>query len=76
MRRIGSCLAAASLILLLAPPAFHRVQFRNRDKEMMMRAANVEVMVALVLVSLSLAGTLLLITDMMFPVELAVVAAN
>jgi hypothetical protein len=68
-------LAAASLILLLAPPAFHRVQFRNRDKEMMMRAANVEVMVALVLVSLSLAGTLLLITDMMFPVELAVVAA-
>lgn len=68
-------LAAASLVLLLAPPAFHRVQFRRHDKEMMIRAANVEVMAALVLVSLSLAGTLLLITDLIFPVGIAIAAA-
>ena len=68
-------LAAASLVLLLAPPAFHRVQFRRHDKEMMLRAANVEVMAALVLVSLSLAGTLLLITDLIFPVGIAIAAA-
>ena len=42
---------------------------------MMIRAANVEVIAALVLVSLSLAGTLLLITDLMFPVGVAIVAA-
>ena len=68
-------LAAGSLVLLLAPPAFHRVQFRRHDKEMMIRAANVEVMAALVLVSLSLAGTLLLITDLIFPVGVAIAVA-
>ena len=68
-------LAAGSLVLLLAPPAFHRVQFRQHDKEMMIRAANLEVIAALVLVSLSLAGTLLLITDLIFPVGIAIAAA-
>jgi Family of unknown function (DUF6328) len=68
-------LAAGSLVLLLAPPAFHRVQFRRHDKEMMIRAANVEVIAALVLVSLSLAGTLLLITDLIFPIGIAIAAA-
>jgi hypothetical protein len=68
-------LAAASLVLLLAPPAFHRVQFRNHDKEMLIRSATVEVIAALFLISLSLAGTLLLITDLLFPVGVAVVAA-
>lgn len=65
-------LAAASLVLLFAPAAFHRVQFRQRDKEVMLRAANVEVIGGLVLISLSLAGTVLLITDLMFPTELAI----
>ena len=68
-------LAAASLVLLLAPSAFHRVQFRNHDKEMLIRAATVEVIAALFLISLSLAGTLLLITDLLFPVGVAVAAA-
>jgi len=68
-------LAAASLVLLLAPPAFHRVQFRRHDKDMLIRAANVEVIAALFLISLSLAGTLLLITDLLFPVGIAVAAA-
>jgi hypothetical protein len=68
-------LAAASLVLLLAPPAFHRIQFRRHDKEMLIRAANIEVIAALFLISLSLAGTLLLITDLLFPVGIAVAAA-
>jgi hypothetical protein len=68
-------LAIGSLVLLLAPPAFHRVQFRHYDKEMLIRAANVELMAALVLVSLSLSGILLLITDLMFPVGIAVASA-
>jgi hypothetical protein len=68
-------LAAASLVLLLAPPAFHRVQFRRHDKEVLIRAANIEMIAALVLISLSLAGTLLLITDLMFPVGIAIAAA-
>jgi hypothetical protein len=68
-------LAAASLVLLFAPAAFHRVQFRQRDKEMLLRAANVEMIMALVLVSLSLAGTVLLISDLIVPTSVAVAAA-
>jgi hypothetical protein len=68
--------AAASLILLLAPSSFHRVRFRQRDKEAMMRSANVEVLVALVLISFSIAGTVLLISDLMFGLGVAVVVSG
>lgn len=62
-----------SLILLLAPSAFHRVRFRQRDKEAMIKAANVEVIAALVLISLSIAGVVFLISDLMFSTPIAVV---
>jgi hypothetical protein len=68
-------LAAASLVLLFAPAAFHRVQFRQHDKEMLIRAANVEMITALLLVSFSLAGTVLLISDLIVPTSVAVVVA-
>ena len=68
-------LAAASLVLLFAPAAFHRVQFRQFDKEMLLRAATVEMILALVLVSFSLAGTVLLISDLIVPTSVAIAAA-
>jgi hypothetical protein len=67
--------SAASLILLLAPSSFHRVRFRQRDKEAMMRSANVEVLVALVLISCSIAGTVFLISDLMFSTGVAIVVS-
>jgi hypothetical protein len=66
---------ALSLVLLLAPSSFHRVQFRQRDKEAMIRSANVEVMAALVLISFSVAGIVFLISDLMFNTEIAVVVS-
>jgi len=72
---VSFLLAVVSLVLLFAPAAFHRVQFRQHDKELLIRAANVEVIAALVLVSLSLAGTLFLISDLMVPTSVAVVVA-
>lgn len=59
--------AGVSIVLLLAPAAFHRVRFRQHDKEAMIRLANVEAIAALVLVSLSVAGTVLLISDLLLP---------
>jgi predicted membrane channel-forming protein YqfA (hemolysin III family) len=64
-------LAASALVLLLAPTAFHRVRFRQRDKEAMLRVANVEAIAAMVLMSLSIACVVLLITDLMFDTTLA-----
>jgi hypothetical protein len=55
--------AAGSLALLLAPAAFHRVRFRQRDKEAMMLLANREATAAMTLLGISLAGVAHLITS-------------
>lgn len=67
--------AGSALLLLLAPASFHRVRFRRHDKEALMRVANSEAIVALVLISLSVAGTVFLITDLLFTTVAAVVVA-
>lgn len=67
--------AGASLILLLAPSSFHRIRFRRRDKEVMIRSANVEVLAALFLISLTIAGVVFLISDVLYETEVAVVVA-
>jgi hypothetical protein len=67
--------AGVALVLLLGPSAFHRVQFRQRDKDAMMRTANVEAIIALALISLSIAGAVFLITDLLFATVLATVIA-
>ena len=64
-------LSAATLVLLLAPTAFHRVRFRQGDKEVMMRVANVEAIAALVLMSVSMACVVWLITDLLFDTTVA-----
>jgi hypothetical protein len=65
-------MAGLSLVLLLAPSSFHRVRFRQRDKEVMMRFANVEVITAMVMVSLSITGCVFLIADLLLPLAAAI----
>jgi predicted membrane channel-forming protein YqfA (hemolysin III family) len=59
-------LSGTALTLLLAPTAFHRVRFRRQDKEAMLKLANTEMIVAMVLMSLSISGVVFLITDLLF----------
>ena len=68
--------AAVALVLLVAPAAYHRVQFRQRDKDAMMRIANVEALAATVMMVFSTAGTVFLITDLLFSAGWASVAAG
>ena len=68
-------LSAMTLVLLLAPTAFHRVRFRRRDKEVMLRVANIEAIVAMGLMSLSMSSVVLLIADLMFETAIAWVLA-
>lgn len=68
--------AGAALLFLLAPASFHRLRFREDDKEAMMRSANVEVIIALVLISMAIAGTVFLITDLMFSSGVAVAVSS
>ena len=68
--------AGTGLVLLLAPASYHRVQFRRGDKDTLLRVANIEALAALVLISLAVAGTVFLITDLLFTTGAAFAVAT
>jgi hypothetical protein len=68
--------AGVALVLLLAPAVYHRVQFRRRDKEAMMKIATREALAATVAMVFSIAGTVFLISDLLFSGGWAAVAAG
>jgi cation transport ATPase len=68
--------AGLTLVLLLAPSSFHRIRFRQHDKDALLRSANIEALAALGLLAFSIAGAVFLITDVMFSTTAAVVAST
>jgi uncharacterized membrane protein len=68
-------LAGIALCLLLSPAAYHRIQFRRGDKDVMLRLANLEALVAMVLLSISLSGVVYLIGSVVYTTELAIASA-
>jgi hypothetical protein len=64
----------AAAILLIAPTAHHRILFRMGDKEHLVVVANRFMLAGLGCVALSLAGAVLLVTDVLFGGTTALVA--
>jgi len=63
----GSFLCAtASSVCLIAPSVMHRIQWRRRDKERLLRTANTLALVGATLLALSITGAVFLITDLLF----------
>ena len=60
-------LAAVSTALLLGPVAYHRLGFRQRQKERLVRAGNVMAICGLVAVGLSIGAAVLLVTGYVEP---------
>lgn len=60
-------LAAMSTALLLGPVAYHRLVFRQRQKESLVRAGNVMAICGLVAVALSISAAVLLVTGYVEP---------
>ena len=60
-------LAAVSTALLLGPVAYHRLVFRQRQKERLVRAGNVMAIGGLVAVGLSIGAAVLLVTGYVEP---------
>jgi hypothetical protein len=67
------CTAAAS-ILLIAPSARHRVQFRRQDKEYIVLTANRLAIAGLGFLGLAMVGAILLISDYLFSTVVAAIA--
>jgi uncharacterized protein DUF6328 len=56
-------LAAVATALLLGPVAYHRLVFRRRQKERLVRAANVMAIAGLATVGLAVSAAVLLVTE-------------
>jgi hypothetical protein len=66
---------AIALVLLLAPSAFHRLRFREGDKEVLLRKGNREAIGGTAAIALAFTGVLYVITDLLFETGWAVVAS-
>ena len=58
--------AAIGSILLIAPTAHHRIQWRQRDKEAILRTANNVALAGTVAVAIGMTASVFLITDFLF----------
>jgi hypothetical protein len=58
--------AAASSVLLIAPTSFHRVLFRQGEKDYIMRAANRLAISGLAFLAVAMVAVMLLAADVMF----------
>jgi hypothetical protein len=73
-------LTVGAIAALTAPAAYHRIRFREGDKERMLFTSNAFAIAGLGLLALAMAGVVFLITDVLFgtpvaaPVGLVVLA--
>ncbi len=58
--------AAAASAFLIAPTAYHRIRFREGDKERMLKTSNVLALIGTVFLALSIVCVVFLITDLLF----------
>lgn len=66
---------AVALVLYLAPASYHRLRFREGDKDYMLRKGNREAIAGTVASSLALTGVLYLVTGFVFGTAEAIVVA-
>src|SRR5215213_4454320 len=66
-------LTAVSAALLIAPSAWHRLRFRQRDKERILRASNRMSIAGLGFLALAMTGAVMLIADFIYSPTLTIV---
>jgi amino acid transporter len=67
-------LTAVSLALLIAPSAWHRLRFRQRDKERILRASNKMSIAGLGFLALAMVGAVMLIADFIYTPTLTIIS--
>jgi hypothetical protein len=67
---------AFALVMLLAPAAFHRIRFREGDKEKLLQKGNREAIAGTAGIGLAFTGVLFLITDLLFSIPWAIAVAG
>jgi amino acid transporter len=67
-------LTAVSLAFLIAPSSWHRLRFRRRDKERLLRASNRMSIAGLAFLALAMTGAVMLIADFIYSPTLTIVS--
>jgi hypothetical protein len=69
-------LTAISATMLISPSAYHRITFRYQQKRRLVYYSNRFAIIGLALLALAMTGAILLVTDFLFSLTAAVVAAG
>jgi Na+/melibiose symporter-like transporter len=56
----------AGSVFLIAPSAYHRIRFRDRDKEALLRISNLFAIAGMVFLALGMTAVVFLVTDIIF----------
>ena len=56
----------AGSVFLIAPSAYHRIRFRDRDKEALLRISNVFAIVGMIFLAVGMTSVVFLVTDLIF----------
>jgi hypothetical protein len=59
------CTTAGS-VFLIAPTAYHRIRFRDRDKEALLRISNVFAIIGVVFLAVAMTAVVFLVSDLLF----------
>ena len=56
----------AGSVFLIAPSAYHRIRFRDRDKEALLQISNIFAIVGMVFLAIGMTSVVFLVTDLIF----------
>lgn len=73
---VSVVLTALSSMFLIAPSAHHRLRFRSRAKEQLLKASSVYAVVGLALLAAAMSTSLFLITDVVYDSTTAALTAG
>ena len=68
--------AAGATAFFIAPTAYHRIRFREGDKERMLKTANTLAIIGTVFLAVSIVCVVFLITDLLFTTSAAAIVAG
>ena len=68
--------ATASAICLIAPSVHHRIEFRQQDKEAIVKTGNQIVVAGLALLAIAMTGAVLFVTDVLYGTSTTIAAAG
>ena len=76
MYTVAFTATATASVLLMAPTAYHRIRFRQRDKERMLRWANRFAIAGVCLLAVAIGTIVLLVIDLLYELRVAAAVAG